>query len=206
MKNQTRLLDALLDADQLDILISPASKFLRLSISIWFKCKPVRFWSNLHLNTLNTLAIIVKVSWSSRHLAYETFVWYTKTPLQRNTHYIPTMSYKTNYELYVSKTHALLKLINRTNFFFSLEEASTADGHPRQMSFSHRWQRSTRMSRPCSHSIIPATAPSPVTVTRDIGLRPTQHRLWMIPCPCVALVSLFLSVFFTSIAFSSNIA
>lgn len=34
MKNQTRLLDALLDADQLDILISPASKFLRLSISI----------------------------------------------------------------------------------------------------------------------------------------------------------------------------
>lgn len=61
------------------------------------------------------------------------------------------------------------------------------------------------MLRPCSHNIIPATAPSPVTVTRDIGLQPTQHRLSMIPpCLCVALVSLILS-FFSSVAFSSNI-
>lgn len=101
------------------------------------------------------------------------------------------------------------KSINLTYmFFFSLEEASTADGHPRQMSFSHHWQHSTRMLQPCSHNIIPATAPSPVTVTRDIGLRPTQHRPSMIPCPCVELVSLILSLllFFPSVAFSSNIA
>lgn len=75
------------------------------------------------------------------------------------------------------------------------------------MSFSRHWQRSTRMLRPCSHNIMPATAPSPVTVTRDIGPRPTQHRLSMIhPCPCVALVSLILSLLFSSVAFSSNIA
>jgi hypothetical protein len=46
------------------------------------------------------------------------------------------MSYKTNYELYVSNIDLLPRL--QSNLYSSsLEGALTADGHPRQMSFFH---------------------------------------------------------------------
>jgi hypothetical protein len=116
------------------------------------------------------------------------------------------MSYKTNYELYVSNY-----LYNSTKYFsnvilFSLEGASIADAHRRPMSFSHRWQRFTHMSQPCSPNTTPATAPSPVITIRDIGLQPIRRSLSRIlSCPRVAAVVSIYLVHYTSVASDSNI-
>lgn len=67
-------------------------------------------------------------------------------------------------------------LMNSLSIHRLLGKASIADArHPRTSCSPHS-QRSTRMSRPCSRSTTLIAAPSPATVTRATGLRPTQHN------------------------------
>lgn len=101
MKNQTRLLDA----DQLDVWSPPLPNFcgwaFRLDLNAgWFASGQTCISTH---STHSQIWILLKVSWSSRHLAYTTLCDIQKhySVLQRNTHPLntppwvtkPTMSF-----------------------------------------------------------------------------------------------------------------
>lgn len=120
MKNQTRLLDA----DQLDVWSPPLPNFCGWAFSLdlnagWFASGQTCISTH---STHSRIWILLKVSWSSRHLAYKTLgVIYKNNHFNPiPTHFIPTMSYKTNYELYVSKNPMLYLSQSIWLIFFSV--------------------------------------------------------------------------------------